>query len=85
MREGERVFVWIARFPDRAALDAHLAALHASPPWQDALAALPQRLPRPPQLLRLEELRSIQALAGNANARIYIGFDKPSLPKGDVD
>jgi regulator of protease activity HflC (stomatin/prohibitin superfamily) len=38
-----------------------------------------------PQLLRLEELRSIQALAGNANARIYIGFDKPSLPKGDAE
>jgi len=29
-----------------------------------------------PELLRLEELRTLQELARNANARIYIGFDK---------
>ena len=36
-----------------------------------------------PQLLRLEELRAIQALAGNANARIYIGFDKLASTTSD--
>jgi regulator of protease activity HflC (stomatin/prohibitin superfamily) len=35
-----------------------------------------------PQLLRLEELRALQALAANANARIYIGFDKPAAADG---
>lgn len=29
-----------------------------------------------PQLLRLAELEAMQALAANANARLYIGFDK---------
>ncbi len=31
------------------------------------------------ELLRLEELQTLKELAQNANARIYIGFDKPPL------
>jgi regulator of protease activity HflC (stomatin/prohibitin superfamily) len=33
-----------------------------------------------PELLRLEELQTLRELAQNANARIYIGFDKHSVP-----
>lgn len=54
VREGERVFVWLARFDDVAALDAHLAALRTSARWKQALAAaLLEDLARPPDLLRL--------------------------------
>ena len=34
-----------------------------------------------PALLRLEELRALRELAQNANARIYIGFDKHAADK----
>jgi regulator of protease activity HflC (stomatin/prohibitin superfamily) len=40
------------------------------------LAAASQSFQDHPVLLRLRELESIAALAKNANARIYIGFDK---------
>ena len=33
-----------------------------------------------PALLRLEELQALRDLAKNANARIYIGFDKQWSP-----
>jgi hypothetical protein len=54
VREGERVFVWIARFADVAALDGHLAALQGSATWQEALAAaMREELLTAPELLRL--------------------------------
>jgi hypothetical protein len=54
VRAGERVFVWVARFDDIGALDAHLSALRGSSQWQDAIAAaLPGELAQPPELLRL--------------------------------
>lgn len=54
VREGERVFVWVARFGDVAALDAHLHALHGSAAWKEALAAaMLEELVQPPHLLRL--------------------------------
>jgi hypothetical protein len=54
VREGERVFVWLARFVDVAALDAHLTALRADTRWQEAIAAaLLEELTQPPELLRL--------------------------------
>jgi regulator of protease activity HflC (stomatin/prohibitin superfamily) len=34
-----------------------------------------------PALIRLIELETLKALAGNANARIYIGFDKHMAPE----
>jgi regulator of protease activity HflC (stomatin/prohibitin superfamily) len=33
-----------------------------------------------PALLRLRELEALQELAGNANARLYVGFDKHAAP-----
>jgi len=36
-----------------------------------------------PALLRLRELETLRELARNANARIYIGFDKHLTPEGD--
>lgn len=54
VREGERVFVWLARFDDVAALDAHLAALRGNDAWHEALAAaMLDELEQPPELLRL--------------------------------
>jgi hypothetical protein len=54
VREGERVFVWLARFVDVAALDAHLTPLRADTRWQEAIAAaLLEELTQPPELLRL--------------------------------
>lgn len=54
VREGERVFVWIAHFDDVTALDAHLRALRSNADWKDALAsALLEELREAPQLLRL--------------------------------
>ena len=54
VREGERVLVWLARFADVAALDAHLAALRADAAWQEAIAAaMLEELQQPPELLRL--------------------------------
>jgi len=37
-----------------------------------------------PALLRLEELKALRELAANANARIYIGFDKHKDREGDA-
>jgi quinol monooxygenase YgiN len=42
VREGENVFVWLARFADRAACERHVAAVAGSPGWA------------PAQVLRLE-------------------------------
>ena len=54
VREGERVFVWLARFDSLDALDAHLSALRGSSQWQEAIAAaLLEELTLPPELLRL--------------------------------
>jgi hypothetical protein len=54
VREGERVFVWLARFDDTAALDAHLQALRGDDAWKEALAsALLDDLRAAPDLRRL--------------------------------
>ncbi|GAB3387523.1 NIPSNAP family protein [Lysobacter fragariae] len=54
VREGERVFVWLARFDDVAALDAHRLALRGSAAWRQALAeAMLEELKQAPELLRL--------------------------------
>jgi regulator of protease activity HflC (stomatin/prohibitin superfamily) len=37
-----------------------------------------------PELLRLEELQTLRELAQNANARIYIGFDRPRPSAADL-
>lgn len=53
IREGENVFVWFARFPDRAAHQAHVGALGRSRRWRELANELPGRLSAPPQRLRL--------------------------------
>lgn len=54
VREGERVFVWLARFADVAALEAGLAQLRDRPAWREAVAAaLLDALEAAPQWLRL--------------------------------
>jgi regulator of protease activity HflC (stomatin/prohibitin superfamily) len=46
----------------------------------DALAQRETAAAAHPALLRLEELRALRELAGLADPRIYIGFDKHSRP-----
>ena len=54
VREGERVFVWFARFDDEHAHRRHVAALADDPRWRSALAdALLDDLRQAPQWLRL--------------------------------
>lgn len=54
VREGEEVFVWLARFEDEAAHMRHLAELDGTTAWHDRLAAeLRARLDRPPTVSRL--------------------------------
>lgn len=54
VREGERVFVWLARFDDVAALDSHLRALRGDTAWKDAVgSALLEELREAPRWLRL--------------------------------
>jgi hypothetical protein len=54
VREGEQMFVWLARFADVAALDAHLTALRTDAAWQEAIvAAMLEELRHPPELQRL--------------------------------
>ena len=55
VRENETVFVWLARFPDRARGDAAMRDLAASTNWHETVEPeLKQRLSAAPQLLRLE-------------------------------
>jgi len=44
-----------------------------------------EMLEKYPALLRLEELEALRDLAHNANARLYIGFDRQSALKGEED
>jgi len=54
VREGEDVFVWFARFNDRAGYERHIAALTQSPPWRDEISKeLKRRLKRAPEILKL--------------------------------
>jgi hypothetical protein len=53
VREGENVLVWFARFPDRAAYQAHVDALERSPRWLELAEELRARLSAPPETLRL--------------------------------
>lgn len=55
IREGEHVFMWIARFADREQADAALERATGSAAWQKAVAGeLAKRLKGQPQVLRLE-------------------------------
>jgi quinol monooxygenase YgiN len=53
IREGENVVVWLGRFDDDAAYEAHVATLERSPRWHELAAAIEDRLSGRPQTLRL--------------------------------
>ena len=54
VREGEKVFVWFARFQDQAAYNQHVAALSRSLRWRGKLSEeLARRLKGPPKVLKL--------------------------------
>jgi NIPSNAP len=53
VREGENVVVWLGRFDDVSAYEAHVAALDSSPRWRESVRALEDRLAGPPQQLLL--------------------------------
>jgi hypothetical protein len=54
VREADRVFVWLARFPDEAALDAFLRRYHRRSGWREAAAeSLLPAFARKPELIRL--------------------------------
>jgi quinol monooxygenase YgiN len=54
VREGENVFVWLSRFRDQSAYDAHEAKLSRSKRWQNELSPdLKQRLKGKPDVLKL--------------------------------
>jgi hypothetical protein len=53
VREGERVFVWIARFADRQRGDAALKALTQSAQWKEQITPELQRRAKATQVLRL--------------------------------
>jgi hypothetical protein len=55
VREGEEVFVWVARFPDRAAYDRYLSALAGDAQWSGSLfARLHDQVRGRPEVLLLE-------------------------------
>ena len=54
VREGENVFVWLARFNDQTAYELHVAALGRAPRWRDGISGqLARRLKRAPEVLKL--------------------------------
>ena len=54
VREDVNVFVWFARFPDRAAYDGYLARLGQDQRWRTELfGQLRKALVRPPEVLML--------------------------------
>jgi NIPSNAP len=54
VREGERVFTWLAAYESLAAYERHLAALDASPVWRDEIGPeLRWHLRGEPEVLRL--------------------------------
>jgi quinol monooxygenase YgiN len=57
IREGENVFVWIGRFDDSAAYEAHVAALDSSPRWRQLADLLDGRLAGQPQTMCLAPAR----------------------------
>jgi len=54
VREGENVFVWLARFNDQTAYELHVAALARSSRWRDEISEeLARRLKQAPEVLKL--------------------------------
>ena len=72
-RESVRLSAEAAAAAHRIRTDAEVAALHR-------LAEAAALYAEHPALLRLRELDTMTALGGNAEARLYIGFDKHTTP-----
>jgi len=54
VREGENVFVWLARFNDQTAYELYVAAPGRAPRWRDGISGqLARRLKRAPEVLKL--------------------------------
>jgi hypothetical protein len=54
VREGERAFVWFARFADLASYDRHVAAMANDASWSDEIQPmLEQQLSAPVEIWRL--------------------------------
>lgn len=66
VREGENVFVWLARFADVIAHDLSVQALEASPAWRSGLR---DRIAGPPQVARLAPTRRSLLTASRRGAR----------------
>jgi NIPSNAP len=55
IREGENLFVWVARYADAADYQRHLAAFERQPGWRNhAAAKLAAQLASPPEILKLQ-------------------------------
>jgi quinol monooxygenase YgiN len=54
VRQGEKLFVWLARFASEADRAAHMRRLEATPAWRRLAPGLADRIERAPQVLRLE-------------------------------
>ena len=68
VREGENAFVWLARYPGRAAYDEYLAKLAGDARWSsDGFAALYKQLARPPETVLLQS--TPRSRIGNTAAR----------------
>jgi regulator of protease activity HflC (stomatin/prohibitin superfamily) len=74
--ESQRASAEAAAEAQRIKTEADVAALQATQAGADAYNSNPA-------LLRLRELETLRELARNANARIYIGFDKHLQSDGD--
>ena len=54
VREGENVFVWLARFNDQTAYELYVAAPGRAPRWRDGISGeLARRLKQAPEVLKL--------------------------------
>jgi hypothetical protein len=63
VREGEHVFVWLARYPDAAAHERAVAALAHDLPWMlEVQPALERRLIAPAEVLRLSPTARSRAI-----------------------
>lgn len=75
VREGDRVFVWFAAYPDRASYDAAARTLAELPAWRDDVALALRALTRgEPETLVLAPTRRSSLTAITASAALTVGF-----------
>lgn len=81
-----RAYVEAQRASAEAAAESHRLRTEAEVRAAREMEAVAAAYATNPALLRLHELETLRELARNANARIYIGFDKhaEAEPEGDM-